>query len=506
MALAPKGAYLVWKDAMDRLLVTAFLRQVQVFSRCMSPGTFARLVVVMVGWVLTGGDHAVTAALVEMGVPGRLHHEQFHRVFSRARWCADQLGRVVAHAIRAACPDDEPIGAALDDTVNPGKGPDVYGLSTHVDAVRSTRKHRVFCFGLCWVVLAIVVKVPFSNRSWALPVLFRLYISKSVCEKKGFEYRKKTELGAEMLALLSGWFPRCRIEVSMDSAYANATIGDTLPSNVVVFGRMRADAVLTAPFEPSTGPRGRGRPRKYGKRLPTPDQIAKDSKLPWREDNLRLYGRAENVRFKAIQACWPRAFGARLLSIVIREVTTGKMGVQVFFSTDPSVALSRAARVVLPRYARRWGIGQMFRDLRQYMGFGDSQARKPKAVLRTTPFIGLTFSLLVLWFAEHAMDAARIPFRPWYHHKRNLSIQDILATARFVLRPYAPFLVEACLHDNLHRNQTPPPAPRAAALARRSARVTTAPPRTALSSARPARRNPSLKWGGLFERGLGAKK
>lgn len=265
---------------MDEPLVAAFLRKVQVFAGSMSARTFARMVVVMVGWVLTGGDHAVTAALVEMGVPGRLHHEQFHRVFSRARWSADQLGRLVAHAVRAACPDDEPIGAALDDTVNPGKGPDVYGLSTHVDAVRSTRKHRVFCFGLCWVVLAIVVKVPFSNRSWALPVLFRLYISKSVCEKRGFTYRKKTELGAEMLAILASWFPRCRIEVSMDSAYANATIGETLPPNVVLFGRMRSDAVLTAPLGPTSGPRGRGRTRKYGVRLPTPEQIANDSAHP----------------------------------------------------------------------------------------------------------------------------------------------------------------------------------------------------------------------------------
>ncbi len=461
---------------MDEPLVAAFLHQVQVFSRSMSAGTFARLVVVMVGWVLTGGDHTVTAALVEMGVPGVLHHEQFHRVFSRARWSADEMGRLVAHMIRASCPKDDPISAALDDTVNPGKGPHVYGLSTHVDAVRSTRKHRVFCFGLCWVVLAIVVKVPFSNRAWALPVLFRLYISKSVCEKMGATYRKKTELGAEMLMVLAGWFPRCRIEVSMDSAYANATIGETLPSNVVVFGRMRSDAVLTAPLKPTSGPRGRGRARKYGERLPTPAQIANDSSHPWTQDKMRLYGRTETVRFKAVRACWPRAFGARVLSIVIREVTTGNSGVQVFFSTDPTFALTHSARTILPRYARRWAIEQMFRDLRQSMGFGDSSARKPQAVLRTTPFVGLTFSILVLWFAEYAMDAVQIPFRPWYRHKHNLSIQDILATARFVLRPCAPFLVEACHHDNFRRSHPRIPQAGLASLTCAEVASSTAPP------------------------------
>ena len=108
---------------MESHLVTAFLRLVQVFSRAVSATTFARLLVVMVGWVLTPGEHAVTAALVEMCVPGVLHHEAFHRVFSRARWSADELGRLIVRLFAACYPEDEAIGVALDDTVTPGKGP-----------------------------------------------------------------------------------------------------------------------------------------------------------------------------------------------------------------------------------------------------------------------------------------------------------------------------------------------------------------------------------------------
>ena len=355
----------------------------------------------------------------------------------------------------AACyPEDEAIGVALDDTVTPGKGPDVYGLSSHVDAVRSTRRHRAFCFGLCFVVLAVVVKVPFSNRAWALPVLFRLYISKSVCQKMGFAYRKKTELAREMLALFATWFPGRRIEASLDCAYANATVAKDLPKNVVLFSRMRPDAVLTSPDVPVGG---RGRPRKYGERLPTPEQRARDKSYPWDTDRMRLYGREQTVRFKTLRACWRRAFGDRLLSIVLVEVPTGKVNLQVFFSTDATLSADpkRAARAILPRYARRWSIEQAFRDLKQHLGFGDSSARLPNAVRRTNPFVGLTFTVLVLWFAEYAVDAAKVPFRPWYRHKRNLSFEDILRTARAVLRPTAPFLVEACQNHNLHQSRPP---------------------------------------------------
>ena len=71
----------------------------------------------------------------------------------------------------------------VDDTLAPKKGPHVFGIGSHLDAVRSTRQRKVFCFGHCWVVLSVLVRVPFSHRAWALPVLFRLYRNLKDCEK-----------------------------------------------------------------------------------------------------------------------------------------------------------------------------------------------------------------------------------------------------------------------------------------------------------------------------------
>ena len=69
----------------------------------------------------------------------------FHRFFSRARWSPDELGRRVFERIVARwVASEEPITVVLDDTLAPKKGPHVYGLGTHLDAVRSTRRTRVF--------------------------------------------------------------------------------------------------------------------------------------------------------------------------------------------------------------------------------------------------------------------------------------------------------------------------------------------------------------------------
>jgi hypothetical protein len=132
------------------------------------PG-FRNAWVVFAGWTLTMGVHAVTQALVVTDVARRLHHERFHRFFSRGSWDPDVVGRLLfEHIVARLCPQGR-IVIALDDTLAPKKGPEVFGIGSHLDPVRSSKRFRVFCFGHVWVVVAVVVRVPFSPRKWALP-------------------------------------------------------------------------------------------------------------------------------------------------------------------------------------------------------------------------------------------------------------------------------------------------------------------------------------------------
>jgi hypothetical protein len=40
-------------------------------------------------------------------------------------------------------------------------GPHLFGIGSHLDAVRSTRRQKIFAFGHCWVVLAVLLPVQF---------------------------------------------------------------------------------------------------------------------------------------------------------------------------------------------------------------------------------------------------------------------------------------------------------------------------------------------------------
>jgi len=225
--------------------LTSLLSTLEILRPAFTRPGFDNLVVIFVGWVLTNGPHAVTQALVVTGIPGRRHHEAFHRFFSRGTWITDRVGRLLFDKVIAKLvAPDAAIRAVVDDTLATKKGPEVFGIGSHLDPVRSTKAFRVFAFGHVWVVLAVVVSVPFSLRPWALPILFRLYRNKKDCKKKGGRYRKKTELAREMITILASWAPERRIEIAADSAYCNATVIKKLPKRVVFFGDMRPDAVL----------------------------------------------------------------------------------------------------------------------------------------------------------------------------------------------------------------------------------------------------------------------
>jgi hypothetical protein len=267
----------------------------------------------------------------------------------------------------------------IDDTLAPKKGAHVYGIGSHVDAVRSTKKHRAFSFGHCWVVLSVLVRVPFS-----------------------------------------------RVELAADSAYCNDTVTRGLATNVILFGAMRPDAVLTSlPPDKTVG--ASGRPNKRGKVLPKPLAIAKDKRHPWLTCTAMLYGRKTKVQYKTVCAQWYRACGVGLLRIVIVATDHGAVPFRVFFCADATVDVVR----LLETYSGRWGIEVFFKDAKQLLGFADSSARKPAAVLRVAPFVGLLYTALVVWFLEgaHQSPLAIPPLRPWYRHKRALVNLDILDQA-----------------------------------------------------------------------------
>ncbi len=405
----------------------ALLRVLQLVRPAFTEPSFLRFLVLFAGWVCSGATHAVTEALVAAGVSGVQHHAAFHRFFSQARWSADEVGRLLLLKLAAL----GPLRLVLDDTLCSHKGPKVFGLGSHLDAVRSTRAVHVFCFGHVWVTLAVLVQVPFASRPWALPVLFRLYRTQAECQRKGIAHRKKTQLGRELVERVLSWLPTAPVELAADEAYSCSTVLKQLPQRLVFVGAMRPDAVLTRPRTHRCRSPKTGRWLTRDVTVPKPQALARDAALPWQRLTALLYGQSQQVDCKEVVARWRSAAGERMLKVVVVRMTGGSRPLRVFFCTDASLT----ALQVVERYAFRWSIEVLFRDLKQLLGFADSRARRRLAVLRTAPFAGLSYTLLVLWYLELAASwqQLKLPVRPWYTTKATVSFADVLRLAQATL-------------------------------------------------------------------------
>lgn len=389
--------------------------------------TFENFVAISFGLLMAMGRGRLSEALVCGGLVGHKHWSAFYRLFSRSPWSIDRLGLGVARLIvDQLVPADGPIVIAGDDTLHAKGGAHIFGSGVHRDPLTSTRTMAQFQHGHCWVVLSIVVRLPFDRRPRALPVLFRLNVPTKKCEQWGVEHRKKTEQFADMLSLFAAEFTGRDLRVVGDDAYSNKTVLRALPSRAVMVGRLNLDAQLNGPVAPR-GPRDMGAPRQWGDRLPTPKQTALDAE-PWQQVEATLYGRTVSVRLKEFTAWWRSAGPDRPLKCVVVWRPHGQWPYEAFFSTDPAMT----ARQVLEAYAQRWPLEVTFHETKDSLGAHRGQPRNPQAVTRTAPLKLLLYSIVTLWYAQHGHGSAHATWklRPWYRHKQSASFADMVTTFR----------------------------------------------------------------------------
>ena len=417
------------------------------YAGCFQARSYATFQWLVLGWVQCVERRTLTAVALASGAVGARHISVFHRFFARAQWSLDAVGQVVFQQARRWLPAEQPVYLLGDDTLARKQGKCVSLASMHHDPLLSTARKPFFSFGHIWVVLALWVPLPMGRgRGFALPLLVRLYTgakrggradapSRRTTGKRqqvaeaahaARDRRTKLELLAEMVAIVAGWAPDRTVYLAVDSAYAGRALLEHRPPHVHVVSRLRLDAALWAPA-PKRRPGQKGRPRRRGARLPTPQQIAARCRH-WPALPITIYGRTVTPQVRTVRALWYTALRAHPVQIVLVRDPTGKRRDEAFFCTDPAAE----AQFIVEAYARRWCLEVTFHDAKQYLGFAEPQCQTPRAVQRTAPFALLVYDLVLLWYAERARAgvATDWPHRPWYRDKAAPSFPDMLAALR----------------------------------------------------------------------------
>ena len=409
----------------DALIVPSFLSLLQAFSACFTSPSFDSFVTLMTGWVLDLRRHTTTEIVRAAGAVGCKHISSYHRFFSRARWTTDALGLKLAAVVIGRLVGSGVIRLVVDDTLGRHTGKRIAAASMHRDPLLSTGRRPFFHWGHVWVVLA--VEVTLFDKSWALPVLFRLHRSEKRCKAEKRPYRKLTEQAREMVELLCKAQPERRFELIGDAAYTNGTLIKRRPRNLTHIGRGRLDAALYAPAVARR--KGQmGRPRVRGKRLLSPEQQARKKNASWQTTTVTVYGRVAAVRVLVIDALWYVAGGSEPIRLVLVRGFPGHEKDDVFVCTDTKLSPS----YVIETYAKRWSLEVTFRETKGKLGFEDPCNRTERAVERTAPLALVSYSLVVLWYAMDGQctRAARLPVLPWYAHKAGVTFADMISTLR----------------------------------------------------------------------------
>jgi hypothetical protein len=390
------------------------------FRPCFTAPTFTTFTALVAGLCAQPVSRTVCGMLTGAGLAQVWHHCRAHRFFSAAKWCPRQVGLllaelIVGHLLAAGAP----ITLAVDDTLFRRRGRKVHGTGWFHDG--SAAGQVKLGFGNNWVVVAIIVTLPFMSRPVALPVLAALAV------KDG---PTKPDLARDLVDLIAEHFGDREIHLVADAAYGcGAFIG--LGDGMSMTTRAKTNAVFSHLAPPRTGKRGR--PRRKGDRIGTPADIA--SSATWHTVSVSRYGATSTVQVSERTCLWYGTWRTDTVRVILlRETgknTTATKGYDLALITTDLVATPAA---IIARYAARWSIEVTFFDVKNILGIGQARNRVPKAVERTVPFGLFCHSILIVWYArhghEHTDTAARRSAAPWYRTKTEPSTWDMLIKLR----------------------------------------------------------------------------
>lgn len=200
--------------------------------------------------------------------------------------------------------------------------------------------------------------------------------------------------------------------VSVDGGYTNRTFIKHLPERTRVVGRIRADAKLY--HLPKSVPDGTGRPRVYGRRAPTPEQLRKDPSVPWQPLDAVVAGKRHTFKIKTLAPLRWRSAGKehdlRLVVVAPLGYRLTKGGKRLYrkpaylICTDPSASIQDILQV----YLWRWDIEVNFRDEKTLLGLGQAQVRNEKSV-NNVPALAVAAYAMLLTAAIHTYGSNAWP-------------------------------------------------------------------------------------------------
>ena len=382
-----------------------------------------RLLPILTGLLFATGRRTV-ASWLRAGELGKDYQDYYYFLASLGRNVKSLALVVLQIALNVVGPQGRVL-LAIDDTPSKRYGPKVEGAGIHHNPTPGPAGAQ-FVYGHVWVTLAWVVRHPLWHAI-GLPLLARLYVRQKDIDGQCLPFLRQVTFQTKlvMAAELITWaakglkiLGRAMWAVT-DGAYAKRTfLRAAAAAQVVVVSRLRKDAALFAvPVAPKQ--RGRGRPRKYGKKSISLAKRA-GQRRGWQVETFVLYGEDKIRRYKTFLATYKPAGG--VIRVVLVKEDHGAW--RAYFCTD----VQATVREILEAVADRSALEQVFHDVKEVHGVGQAQTRNYWTNVAVYHLNLWLHTLIELWAwhrsAKELVDRRRSPWddedrRPSHADRRN---------------------------------------------------------------------------------------
>ncbi|WP_420608201.1 transposase [Novosphingopyxis sp.] len=315
------------------------------FAGMFTAPTWNRVLVLLIGAVLSPGRRTVAAALRITGLDQDTHFTNYHRVLNRSRWSRRRVARCLFHLLVDTFFPSGPVIVGLDDTLERRWGAKIAARGIYRDPTRSSHGHFVKASGLRWLSVTVLPEIAWAGRVWALPFLTALAPSERYASSRQRRHKKLTDWGRQVLLQTARWLPDRQIIGVADSSYAAIDLLNAVRSRVCMITRLRLDARL---FDPPARrrPGTVGRPRVIGTRQVSLAERLTQAKPRWRCVKVTgWYGRGERiVEIMSGTALWHHP--GRLVPIryvMVRDLA-GELRPQAFLCTGSRPDSDRVMR------------------------------------------------------------------------------------------------------------------------------------------------------------------
>lgn len=377
------------------------------------------------------GRHTVTGMLAAGGRQFR-DWTAAYRLFGLSRIEEEQLWAPLRRGVGGLLEEGAPFVAALDDTLLVRTGRKVSGASWRRDPQGPPFQANLVWAGRYVQTVGLVPERIGPSRARAVPVgmrhapgVRRPRRDASEAEKAGYRVMARQ---ASLSAVGAGEITRLRqrldedpdtsgrhLVVAVDGGYTNSTVLRHLPERTAVIGRVRKDARLFA--VPGQGC-AQGRPRVYGERVPTPEQLRQDDNVPWQQVRVWAAGKVHDFEVKALGPVrWKGAGRQDLLIVAVRPLAyRPKKGSNLLYrqpayliATDPEMPLEQ----LLQAYVWRWEVEVAFREEKTLLGMGQAQVRTKPAVESVPAFMAAAYGYLHLAAARAGIRESSLARPKW---------------------------------------------------------------------------------------------